>query len=104
MKVTMDYGRDGLDIEVPDHAHVLQMSDAPALSDLDQKLEEALAHPIGALALRLVARAPPVAVVALQRGPLLLRLLERRDRAQLRLDVGRLVLRGGELRAHPLRR
>ena len=56
MKVTMDYGRDGLDIEVPDHAHVLQMSDAPALSDLDQKLEEALAHPIGALALRQLAR------------------------------------------------
>jgi nickel-dependent lactate racemase len=56
MKVTMDYGRDGLDIEVPDHAHVLQMSDAPALSDLDQKLEEALAHPIGALALRELAR------------------------------------------------
>ena len=56
MKVTMDYGRDGLDIEVPNHAHVLQMSDAPALSDLDQKLEEALAHPIGALALRQLAR------------------------------------------------
>lgn len=56
MKVTMDYGRDGLDVEVPDHAHVLQMSDAPALSDLDQKLEEALAHPIGALALRQLAR------------------------------------------------
>ena len=37
MKVTMDYGRDGLDIEVPDHALVLQMSDAPALSDLDQR-------------------------------------------------------------------
>lgn len=56
MKVTMDYGRDGLDIEVPDHALVLQMSDAPALSDLDQRLEEALAHPIGALALRQLAR------------------------------------------------
>ena len=56
MKVTMDYGRDGLDVEVPDHAHVLQMSDAPALSDLDQKLEEALAHPIGGLALRQLAR------------------------------------------------
>jgi len=56
MKVTMDYGRDGLDIEVPDHALVLQMSNTPALSDLDQKLEEALAHPIGALALRQLAR------------------------------------------------
>ncbi|MGB1892107.1 MAG: nickel-dependent lactate racemase [Candidatus Latescibacterota bacterium] len=56
MKVTMDYGRDGLDIEVPDHALVLQMSDAPALSNLDQKLEEALAHPIGALALRQLAQ------------------------------------------------
>ena len=56
MKVTMDYVRDGLDIEVPDHALVLQMSDAPALSDLDQRLEEALAHPIGALALRQLAR------------------------------------------------
>lgn len=56
MKVTMDYGRDGLDIEVPDHANVLQMSDAPALCNLDQKLEEALAHPIGALALRQLAR------------------------------------------------
>ena len=56
MKVTMDYGRDGLDIEVPDHANVLQMSDAPALCNLDQKLEEALAHPIGALALRQLAQ------------------------------------------------
>lgn len=56
MKVTMDYGRDGLDIEVPDHANVLQMSDAPALCNLDQKLEEALADPIGALALRQLAQ------------------------------------------------
>lgn len=56
MKITMDYGRDGLEIEVPDHAHVLQMSDAPALSDMDRRLEDALAHPIGTPALRRLAR------------------------------------------------
>ncbi len=56
MKITMDYGRDGLEIEVPDHAHVLQMSDASALSDMDRRLEDALAHPIGTPALRRLAR------------------------------------------------
>tara|TARA_B100001115_G_scaffold185075_1_gene191315 strand:+ start:1265 stop:2542 length:1278 start_codon:yes stop_codon:yes gene_type:complete len=56
MKVTMDYGRDGLEVEIPDHAHVLQMVGAPALSDLNYELEVALAHPISSPALREIAR------------------------------------------------
>lgn len=55
MKIKMDYGRDGLEIDVPDRAHILQMSDAPALDQIEQRLEHALTHPIGTPSLRRLA-------------------------------------------------
>ena len=56
MKIRMDYGRDGLEIEVPDSAEVLQMSNAPALDQVERRLGEALAQPIGTPSLRQLAK------------------------------------------------
>ena len=55
MKVRLDYGQTGLEVEVPDQAQVLQMAGAPALENLDTRLAEALRHPIGTPALRRLA-------------------------------------------------
>jgi lactate racemase len=56
MKIRMDYGRDGLEIEVPDSADVLQMSDAPALEQVELRLAEVLTRPIGTPSLRQLAK------------------------------------------------
>jgi nickel-dependent lactate racemase len=56
MKLVIDYGRDGLEIEVPDSAQVLQMAAGAGLDRLDARLDQALAHPIGTPALRQLAR------------------------------------------------
>ncbi len=56
MKIQLDYGREGLEVEVPDGAQILQMSESPALSELDKCLDEVLLHPIGTPSLRQLAR------------------------------------------------
>lgn len=56
MKVRLDYGRDGLEVEVPDRAQVLHMADTPALEDLEGQIAHALRHPIGTPALSQLAR------------------------------------------------
>ncbi|MBI2506270.1 MAG: nickel-dependent lactate racemase [Candidatus Latescibacteria bacterium] len=56
MKVHLDYGRQGLEVEVPDRAQILNMADTPGLENLGARLEEALRHPIGTPALRQLAK------------------------------------------------
>ena len=56
MKVRLDYGQTGLEVEVPDRAQVLQMAGALALENLETRLAEALLRPIGTPALRRLAQ------------------------------------------------
>jgi len=56
MKVHLDYGRQGLEAEVPDRAQVLKMADTPGLEDLEGQIARALRHPIGTPALSQLAR------------------------------------------------
>ena len=56
MKLTLDYGAHGLEAEVPDDAHVLHMADAPELEAMDERIEQALCHPIGTPSLAALAQ------------------------------------------------
>ena len=56
MRVHLDYGRQGLDVEVPDRAQVLHMAGAPGLEDLEVQIAKALHHPIGTPALSQLAK------------------------------------------------
>ncbi len=49
MQITLDYGKAGLDVEVPDRNLVgpLQLRTVPVLSDPPRALDEALSSPIG---------------------------------------------------------
>lgn len=55
MKVKLDYGRDGLEAEIPDCAQVLHMADTTGLDRIEARLGEALRHPIGSPALHALA-------------------------------------------------
>ena len=56
MKVKLDYGHDGLEIAVPDSAEVLQMAPSEGLDRIEERIDHALAHPIGTPALRRLAQ------------------------------------------------
>lgn len=56
MKLKIDYGRDGLEIEVPASAQILQMAAGSELDRIAERLDEAIAHPIGTPGLRQLAR------------------------------------------------
>jgi nickel-dependent lactate racemase len=57
MHVTLDYGRTGLPVELPDHTiGPLAIRDVPPLADPDAALRAALAYPIGAKPLAELAR------------------------------------------------
>ena len=56
MKVHMSYGRHGLDVELPDHAHVLLPERLPALPDPAAAVREALRQPIASPPLRQMVR------------------------------------------------
>ena len=47
MKLDLDYGRHGLQVEVPDHARVLRMAGAPGLDRVEERLQEVLLRPLG---------------------------------------------------------
>ena len=47
MKLRLDYGHDGLEIEVPERAQVLRMADIAGIERLEKRLEEALCCPFG---------------------------------------------------------
>jgi nickel-dependent lactate racemase len=55
MKVRLDYGLNGLDVNVPEQADVLQMAATAGIKEIDARLEEALRHPIGTPALKTLA-------------------------------------------------
>lgn len=52
MKLSLDYGHDGLEIEVPERAQVLKMADIAGLERLEERLEEALCRPFGTAPLK----------------------------------------------------
>lgn len=47
MKIQIDYGRDGLQVELPDSTQVLDMADTPGLDRVDERLAQALKSPRG---------------------------------------------------------
>ena len=55
MKLDLDYGRHGLQVEVPDHARVLRMAGAPGLDRVEERLQEALLRPLGTPSLSTLA-------------------------------------------------
>lgn len=63
MKVTLAYGRQGLEIEVPDDATVLLPRETAPLPDPDAAVREALAAPIGSPPLRELARGGRTAAI-----------------------------------------
>ncbi|MYA24120.1 MAG: DUF2088 domain-containing protein, partial [Gemmatimonadetes bacterium] len=56
MKVKLDYGRAGLEIEVPNSAEVLQMTPSEGLDCIEERIAHGLARPIGTPSLRRLAR------------------------------------------------
>jgi nickel-dependent lactate racemase len=58
MKITLDYGRTGLDVNLPDDRTIgpLAIKDAPPLADPESALLKSLANPIGAKPLTELAR------------------------------------------------
>src|SRR3972149_5181164 len=56
MKLHLAYGRDGLEVELPDHAHVLTPERLPALADPAAAIRGALREPIASPPLRDLAR------------------------------------------------
>ncbi|NKB69593.1 MAG: nickel-dependent lactate racemase [Candidatus Latescibacteria bacterium] len=56
MKIRLDYGSEGLEVEVPEEAQILSMAGAPAIEQVDKHLEDALRRPIGTPSLRTLAR------------------------------------------------
>ena len=47
MKIKMDYGSEGLEIEVPETASILRMRDTPRVEDVGREIEKSLMEPIG---------------------------------------------------------
>ena len=55
MKLDLDYGLHGLQVEVPDHARVLHMAGAPGLDRVEERLREAVLRPLGTPSLSALA-------------------------------------------------
>ena len=56
MKLRLDYGAEGLEVKVPDDAHVVDMEDTRGLNAIEQHIEQALLHPLGTPSLRRLAQ------------------------------------------------
>lgn len=67
MRLRLDYGRDGLEVEVPDRnlAGVLELRSAPPLPDADAAIRAALAQPIGTPPLAELCRGTRTACVVI---------------------------------------
>ncbi len=64
MKTHLLYGKNGLTIDVPDHAVVLEPHDTPGLEIEEESVRQALQHPIGTSALKqLVKSTDRIAIV-----------------------------------------
>jgi nickel-dependent lactate racemase len=64
VKVHLPYGRQGLDVELPDHAHVLLPERLPPLADPREAVRQALAEPIGSPPLAQLVRPEDTVVIA----------------------------------------
>lgn len=56
MRLCLDYGTQGLEVEVPDHAQVLSMAGAPGLEAIEVGIEQALQNPMGTNSLARLAQ------------------------------------------------
>jgi len=56
MHVTLAYGRHGLEVQMPDNAHIFEPRHVPVLSDEHAAFREAVRRPIGTRPLREIAR------------------------------------------------
>ena len=65
MKLHLDYGCDGLSVEVPDYTQVLEMAPVPGLGRVEERLAEALRSPAGTPPLRELARGRSSACVVI---------------------------------------
>ena len=100
MKFHLDYGRDGLEAELPEQTKLLQMADRRGLERVDEQLAEALEDPIGSSPLRQLARGRRSACIVIADItrpvpnatilPPILRILEEEgiDRQQITILVG----------------
>ena len=64
MKVHLPYGRQGLDVELPDRAHVLLPERLPALADPREAVRQALREPIGSAPLAELVRPEDTVAIA----------------------------------------
>ena len=97
MRVHLDYGEHGLDVELPAGTEILQMRDVPGLADVGARIEAALAAPIGTPPLAALARGRQSACIVIADItrpvpnrvllPPLLRTLEEAGIARQRLTV-----------------
>jgi len=65
VKLHLDYGCDGLSVEVPDYTQVLEMAPVPGLGRVEERLAEALRSPAGTPPLRELARGRSSACVVI---------------------------------------
>jgi nickel-dependent lactate racemase len=63
MRVELAYGREGLEVEVPDHSTVLLPQEVPGLPDEARAIVEALRQPLGCAPLRDLVRAEDRVVI-----------------------------------------
>ena len=56
MKLHLDYGEHGLDVDLPDHTDVLEMRAIPGLGNVAERIRGALESPLGSPPLRELAR------------------------------------------------
>ena len=69
MRVTLAYGRDGLEVELPDgRTDVVEPVEAPPLSDEQAALTAALRAPLGTVPLRALARPDDTVVIVVNDG------------------------------------
>ena len=65
MRLRLDYGVEGLEVDVPDDAHVVDMDDTPGLDAIEQHIEQALCHPVGTPSLARLAQSRRSACVVI---------------------------------------
>lgn len=65
MRLRLDYGVEGLEVDVPDDAHVVDMEDTPGLDAIEQHIEQALCHPVGTPSLARLAQSRRSACVVI---------------------------------------
>ncbi|PLT27886.1 nickel-dependent lactate racemase [Peribacillus deserti] len=65
MKTQLLYGKNGLEVEVPDHAFIVEPKDLPGLDEDLEELKQALRNPIGTPPLREMVKATDKVAIAI---------------------------------------